>query len=273
MAARAVVGDVVEGRLVARCRRAPRRGSGRATSASSPSTVSTRSRGEHAAPRPSRPARPARTRSRGRRRPRRSRSASTGSSSRRAAGRRPEAATPGSRRSARRLGDRQLHVDRRVLDVVVAERDLVRGERGAAARAVGDDLVALVEAAVVPDLPQRPPDRLDVVVRRASRRGRRGRSRSRSARSAGSSPRRSGRPTRGSAALNSAIPYSSISAFEEIPSSFSTSSSTGRPWQSQPRLARHAVARHRPVARVDVLEDAREDVVGAGWPLAVGGPS
>src|SRR3712207_8894432 len=40
----------------------------------------------------------------------------------------------------------------------------VRGERGAAARAVGDDLVALVEALVVPELPQRPPDRLDVVV-------------------------------------------------------------------------------------------------------------
>ncbi len=29
--------------------------------------------------------------------------------------------------------------------------------------------------------------------------------------------------------LNSAIPYSSISAFEEIPSSFSISSSTGSP--------------------------------------------
>ena len=40
----------------------------------------------------------------------------------------------------------------------------MRGERRAAARAVGDDLVALVQPPVVPDLAQRPPDRLDVVV-------------------------------------------------------------------------------------------------------------
>ena len=116
---------------------------------------------------------------------------------------------------------------------------------------------------------QRPPDRLDVVVRRASRRGRRGRSRSRSARSAGSSPRRSSNTDSRQRWLNSAIPYASISCFELIPSSFSTSSSTGRPWQSQPPLRGTSVAAHRLVARVDVLEDAGEDVVGAG--LAVRG--
>ena len=61
-------------------------------------------------------------------------------------------------------------VDRRVLDVLVALRDLVRGQRGAAARAVGDDLVALVEQAAVPQLRERPPHRLDVgVVERAVR--------------------------------------------------------------------------------------------------------
>ena len=59
---------------------------------------------------------------------------------------------------------REAHVYGGVLDVLVALRDLVRGERGAAARAVGDDLVALVEAVLVPELAQRPPDRLDVVV-------------------------------------------------------------------------------------------------------------
>ena len=39
-----------------------------------------------------------------------------------------------------RRGEREADVDRGVLDVLVAERDLVRGERGAVARAVGDDL-------------------------------------------------------------------------------------------------------------------------------------
>ncbi len=49
-----------------------------------------------------------------------------------------------------------------------------------------------------------------------------------------------------------------------MPRRRSTSSSTGRPWVSQPRLARHAVAAHRLVAREEVLEDARDDVVRAG---------
>ncbi len=37
-------------------------------------------------------------------------------------------------------------------------------------------------------------------------------------------------------ALNSATPYSSICGLPEMPSSFSTATSTGRPWQSQPAL-------------------------------------
>ena len=60
------------------------------------------------------------------------------------------------------LDHRQAHVDARIDDVLIAERDLVAGERRAAARAVGHDLVALVEQPLVVDLAQRPPDRLDV---------------------------------------------------------------------------------------------------------------
>jgi hypothetical protein len=62
------------------------------------------------------------------------------------------------------LLDRELHVDGGVLDVLVAEGDLMGGECGAVARAVGDDLVVLIEAPVVPHPAQGPPDRLDVVV-------------------------------------------------------------------------------------------------------------
>ena len=62
-----------------------------------------------------------------------------------------------------RLDDRQPHGRGHVLRVGVAHRRLVRGEAGAAARAVGDDLVALVDEPSVPQLVQRPPDRLDVL--------------------------------------------------------------------------------------------------------------
>ena len=54
-----------------------------------------------------------------------------------------------------------------------------------------------------------------------------------------------------------------MSRLPVVPISFSTSSSTGRPWQSQPPLRRHQVAGHRLEARVDVLERARLDVVDA----------
>ena len=65
----------------------------------------------------------------------------------------------------RRLGrEREAHVDGILGDVLVALRHLVAADRRAAARAVGHDLVALVEQALVPDLPQQPPHRLDVLV-------------------------------------------------------------------------------------------------------------
>ncbi len=64
---------------------------------------------------------------------------------------------------ARGPGDRVADEHARVLDVLVAERHLVAGQRRAVARAVRDDLEALVEQLLVPQLAQRPPDRLDVV--------------------------------------------------------------------------------------------------------------
>ena len=80
------------------------------------------------------------------------------------AGQRPGRRRPDQERLALGVEQREAHVYGGVLDVLVAERDLVRGERRAAARAVGDDLVALVEALVVPEPAKAPPDRLDVVV-------------------------------------------------------------------------------------------------------------
>ena len=57
--------------------------------------------------------------------------------------------------------DRRSYTRRHVL---VAERDLVGGERGLAARAVGDDLVALVQQPPLVDLRERPPHGLDVAL-------------------------------------------------------------------------------------------------------------
>ena len=77
---------------------------------------------------------------------------------------RPGRGGPRQEGDARLVGQREAHVDARVHHVLVALRDLVRGQRGAVTRAVGHDLVALVEQPLVPDLLQRPPDRLDVGV-------------------------------------------------------------------------------------------------------------
>ena len=54
--------------------------------------------------------------------------------------------------------------DRRIVGVLVVLGHLVAGEGGAAARAVGLDLVALVEEAACGELGEGPPDRLDVGV-------------------------------------------------------------------------------------------------------------
>ena len=55
-----------------------------------------------------------------------------------------------------------LDVDARVLDVLVALGDLVAGQRGPAAHAVRDDPVALEQQVALPQLGERPPHRLDV---------------------------------------------------------------------------------------------------------------
>ena len=60
------------------------------------------------------------------------------------------------------------------------------------------------------------------------------------------------------------MPYASMSGLPVKPSSFSTASSTGRPWQSQPAIRGDVVALHRLEAGEDVLEHPGLDVVGAG---------
>ena len=60
------------------------------------------------------------------------------------------------------LGDGEGHVDRGVLDVLVALGDLVRGQGRPAAHAVRHDLVALEQQVLVPHRLERPPHRLDV---------------------------------------------------------------------------------------------------------------
>ena len=151
---------------------------------------------------------------------------------------------------------------------LVALRDLVRGERGAAARAVGDDLVALVEPPVVPDLAQRPPDRLDVVVVQ---------------RHVGvvevdpeADPLGQPVPVLDVAEDRLAAALVELGDPELLdlllggdPELALDLELDRQPVAVPARLARHPVAAHRLVARVDVLEDAREDVVGAG--PAVGG--
>ena len=63
-----------------------------------------------------------------------------------------------------RDGDRKTNEGGGVNNIAVGPRlaKLVRGKRGSAAGAIGDNLVALVEKALPCDLLQRPPDRLDI---------------------------------------------------------------------------------------------------------------
>ena len=58
----------------------------------------------------------------------------------------------------------ELHHSRTLLDILVALRNLMGGQRRAAARAVRYDLVALVEQALVPDFLQCPPFGLDKII-------------------------------------------------------------------------------------------------------------
>ncbi len=167
-----------------------------------------------------------------------------------------------------RLPQRQLHVHGGVLDVVVALRDLVGGERGPAPRAVGNDLVALIEPAVVPDPPQRPPDRLDVVVVQ------------RDVGVVEVEPEADplGQPVPVLHVAEDGLPAALVELGDPIGLDLGLRGDAQLPLDLQldgqavtvpPRLARDVVAGHGPVARIDVLEDTGEDVVRAG--PAVGG--
>ncbi len=74
-------------------------------------------------------------------------------------------------------------------------------------------------------------------------------------------------------ALNAAIPKASMSLLLVKPSSFSTASSTGRPWQSQP--ARRGTWKPRIVRYRGnrSLKTRASTWWVPGLPLAVGGPS
>ena len=80
------------------------------------------------------------------------------------AGQRPRGRRPGDEIGVLPAHDLEAHDRGGLLHALVALRDLMAGERGAAARAVGHDLVALVEQALLVDLLEAPPLGLDVVV-------------------------------------------------------------------------------------------------------------
>ncbi len=76
----------------------------------------------------------------------------------------PGGRRPGGQVGVRLAGDAETDENRRVDHILVALGDFMAGQGGPAARAVRDDLVPFVEQSLVPDLAQRPPFRLDVVV-------------------------------------------------------------------------------------------------------------
>ena len=207
---------------------------------------------------PSRPRGPARTRSR----PRRDRGVRDQGQGR---GRPDQQQVAGLQRrlwdlvGRRDFPDRQLHVDGEVLDVVVAEGDLVRAERGAAARAVGHDLVALVQPPVVPHPPQGPPARLDVVVLH----------RHVGVVEVDPEPDPLGQPVPLLHVAEDRLAAARVELRDPVlldlglrgdpqPPSRPRARPAARGSPSPPCAAR--VPGHRAVARVDVLEDAREDV-------------
>jgi hypothetical protein len=164
------------------------------------------------------------------------------------------------------LGDRERHVDRRVLDVLVALGDLVGRECGPAAHAVGHDLVALEQQLLVPHRLQRPPHRLDVAgVERAvgvlevdpvaDPLGQRG-------------PVLEELEDRLAALLvelGDAVALDVVLGGEaEL---LLDRDLDGQPVAVPAALALHEAAAHRLVAREDVLEHARHHVVGAGAPV------
>ena len=144
-------------------------------------------------------------------------------------------------------------------------------DRRAAARAVRHDLVALVEQVLVPDLPQQPPDRLDVVV--------------------GVGVVGVVQVDPEADALGEALPLLEVRGDAlaaqlvelgdavglDLPLAVDAEAALDLELDRQAvrvpaGLARHAVAAHRLVAREEVLEDARDDVVRARPAVGRGRP-
>ncbi len=77
---------------------------------------------------------------------------------------RPGCGRPHQQRGARLIHQRHAHIDGRVIRIAIPQRHLVIGERRAAARAVGHHFIALIKQALIPEILQNPPQRLDIVV-------------------------------------------------------------------------------------------------------------
>ena len=149
-------------------------------------------------------------------------------------GQRPGGRRPDDERLAVAVEQREADEERRVLELAVLARiHLVLGDRRAAARAPRRRAMALVEPApLVHDL-QEAPDVLDVRVREREVVGVPVHPHPEALRLLGDDLAELATRSLQRAA-NSARPYSSISRFELSPSAFSTSTSTQRPWQSNP---------------------------------------
>ena len=165
-----------------------------------------------------------------------------------------------------RVDHSEAHVDTGVDHVAVAERDLVRGQRRAAPRAVGDHLVALVEQTLLPHLRERPPDRLDVArVQRAV-----------GVVEVDPEADPLGQPVPVLQELEHRLAALRVEGGDPVlldlrlgrdPELLLDGDLHRQPVAVPAALALDVVAAHRLVARVDVLEHPREDVVGARAPV------
>ncbi len=77
---------------------------------------------------------------------------------------RPGRGGPRQQRHIRLLLEEELDRDRRILNLLVAETHLMRGQHRTRTRRIPMDLVALVEQALLVELGQQPPDGFDVLV-------------------------------------------------------------------------------------------------------------
>ncbi len=155
--------------------------------------------------------------------------------------------------------------------LLITQCQLVAAEGGSAARAVGHDLVTLVDQATIPELLENPPQGLDIIIGQGAIRG--------------------GQIDPIPHALCELLPVIHIveDALAAEPVEFSDAivldsllageaqfflhfeldrETVGVP----AALARHVVAAHGPVARKDVLEGPRQDVVDSGAAVRRGRP-